>query len=456
MKSLLLSLNRVALLCCVSFFIINSANASPWFEPDDVYLRSDLQVLADAGLINSPINTYPLKWARINADLQKVDVSQLPLSLRQSYAHVVYALQGAVLDRNNQRFKAGYANKARNDSSFSAPMTQKWQSLSSYEITAHDYAYRLAVNYQNQPNRRGNNSSEFSLDSSFFAYNFGNASVSVGSLQRWWGPTWIYNLAWGHTRGTIPGVDFAYDGYDWPLIGNWHIETFIGNTKTLNDNHKQWSSRFEFSPINWLDLGVSYQKWFSDHGFNGYLTGVSGSNDLQQDQYSGDIRVSLPTINFSQTAVTQSLYAQGASLINDQSLGSMVVGWQSQFNIGQQYFRWIVESKTLTSDGEAQWRAAMANRTIITGLHNQLAINNSDIGNSKAVKLIWITPNDWQWALQGQRSQTLNTQDQDSATGSITIPLANSNRLTLGSDYIAASSADAAQWSYWASWEFRF
>ncbi|MEL0613767.1 capsule assembly Wzi family protein [Marinomonas arenicola] len=456
MKSPLLWMNRVVFLGCASWVVISNANASPWFEPDDVYLRSDLQVLADAGLIHSPINTYPLKWARISDDLQDVDIAGMSASLQQSYAHVLYALQRAQMDKVRQRFKVGYADKALDDTSFSAPMTQKWQAQSSYELTEHNYAYRLAVNYQNAPDKRGNTSNEFSLDDSFFAYSFGDANVLLGAIQRWWGPTWVYNLAWGHTRNAVAGVDFSYDAYDSPLIGNWHVETFIGRTETLNENQQQWSSRFEFSPTSWLDVGLSYQKWFRDEGVDGYFTGVTSTDERQQDQYSGDIRLSLPTIYLSKTAVTQSVYAQGASLINSQSLAAAVFGWQTQFNIGQQYLRWIFEAKTLTAEGEDEWRTGMANRRTFAGLHNQLSINNSDMGEAKTVKLIWVTPHNWQWTLQGQRYLTINGPDQDLASASVVLPLAKSNRLTLGSDYNVNPSADSERWAYWASWDFRF
>ncbi|MFM2484534.1 capsule assembly Wzi family protein [Celerinatantimonas yamalensis] len=445
----------LALSACLSVFVSFLATASPWLEPDNAYLRSDLQALADAGLIHTPINTYPLRWSGIDSDLQDIDTRQLSPALRQSYAHITYAIQGALIDRGNRQFKASYAKTPRDDSSFAAPLTQKWQALSSYELTSHHYAFRLAANYHRGPNKFGHEKNEFSLDNSYIAFNAGNASISLGSVQRWWGPTWIYNLAWGHTRGTIPGVDLAYDAYNWPVIGSWHVETFIGSQRTPNNNQKQWSSRLEFAPVSWLNLGMSYQKWFSKSGLTGYVTGPIQSDANQQDQYSGDIRLSLPSINVGQTTVTQSVYAQGATLINDQSLGSTVLGWQSQFNIGEQYLRWIVEVKNLTADAKQQWQQGLANRSEEAGLHNQLAVNNGDVGESKTIKLLWVSPTDWEWTLQGQRYQTVNEQNKNRMSASVELPLANS-RLTIGSDYNASASAGVDQWNYWGSWDFRF
>jgi len=43
--------------------------ADPWAKPGDLALRHDIQLLADAGIIRSPVNTWPIPWATIAADL---------------------------------------------------------------------------------------------------------------------------------------------------------------------------------------------------------------------------------------------------------------------------------------------------------------------------------------------------------------------------------------------------
>ena len=48
---------------------LTRAQADPWAAPGDMALRHDVQLLADAGVIRSPVSAWPIPWATINADL---------------------------------------------------------------------------------------------------------------------------------------------------------------------------------------------------------------------------------------------------------------------------------------------------------------------------------------------------------------------------------------------------
>src|SRR6056297_4124207 len=43
--------------------------ADPWAKPGDLALRHDVQLLADAGIIKSPVSTWPIPWGTLAADL---------------------------------------------------------------------------------------------------------------------------------------------------------------------------------------------------------------------------------------------------------------------------------------------------------------------------------------------------------------------------------------------------
>ena len=51
---------------------IKDVLSSPWVTPDDVLVKHDLQILSVAGLLNIPINTWPIAWGDVAYNL-KVD-----------------------------------------------------------------------------------------------------------------------------------------------------------------------------------------------------------------------------------------------------------------------------------------------------------------------------------------------------------------------------------------------
>ena len=56
----------------IGLLLSSLANSAPWVDVSDIYLRADIQALADAGVITVPVNTYHLMWSGIGSDLSKV------------------------------------------------------------------------------------------------------------------------------------------------------------------------------------------------------------------------------------------------------------------------------------------------------------------------------------------------------------------------------------------------
>ena len=63
--------------------------ASPWLDPGDTGVRNEIQLLADAGVITSPITTWPIAWADVAKDLVAFeDVDQLTGITADAYQHL--------------------------------------------------------------------------------------------------------------------------------------------------------------------------------------------------------------------------------------------------------------------------------------------------------------------------------------------------------------------------------
>ena len=81
---------QVITLILVLWITHTSVNATPWVDPNNIYLRVDIQQLADNNIIKSPINHWPLAWQDIGRDIKSVDVNTLPSELKQSYYRVMF------------------------------------------------------------------------------------------------------------------------------------------------------------------------------------------------------------------------------------------------------------------------------------------------------------------------------------------------------------------------------
>ena len=80
------------------------ANAEFYVNSSDLYLRTDLQLLAEYGVITTPINTYPLRWQAMDSQLRKVKISQLP--------HALTCANQRVYQRFLHALRSGFARSA--------------------------------------------------------------------------------------------------------------------------------------------------------------------------------------------------------------------------------------------------------------------------------------------------------------------------------------------------------
>ncbi len=62
------------------------AHAGPWLDPGDTGLRHDLQLLADSGVIGTPVTAWPLSWGDIAAQISGLE--QVPDAAAGALARV--------------------------------------------------------------------------------------------------------------------------------------------------------------------------------------------------------------------------------------------------------------------------------------------------------------------------------------------------------------------------------
>ena len=76
-------------LIAAGLLLSQPANASPWLDPGDSGIRNEILILADAGVITSPVTTWPIAWADVAKDLVAFkDADQLTGITADAYQHL--------------------------------------------------------------------------------------------------------------------------------------------------------------------------------------------------------------------------------------------------------------------------------------------------------------------------------------------------------------------------------
>lgn len=241
-----------------------TSHASPWIEPTDVFLRQDLQVLADAGLLKTPLNTYPLAWAAVEKDLINVHRAQISDELKFAYDRIQHSLDIAKNNKFRHRVKGGYSSSNPVSFGFTdKPRTNGTWIEASTEYTGKRLAGKINVTGSRDNEELGENAVRF--DGSYLSFVYANWALTAGFQDRWWGPGNDTGLILTNNARPIPAISLSRvnsEGFKTPWlswIGDWTFTTFLGrfeDERVINDA-LLWGIRANFRPFKNLEIGLS-------------------------------------------------------------------------------------------------------------------------------------------------------------------------------------------------------
>ncbi|MCC5855527.1 MAG: hypothetical protein JJU10_07625 [Idiomarina sp.] len=248
-------------LSALSVLYAPPAAATPWLEPGDTHLRNSVQVLADAGYLRTPVNTYPLNWSSIVRDLRRVNMQGMSTVEREAYMRVA-----AALDYNAQ---GGYsaltlaARSSNNTIHGPADVAHEEAQLGFVrEFQSDHVAFRISTQYRGTPEDGRN----YGMVGSYIAGTFGNWSVSAEQIPYWWGPAHDQALVMSNNARAIQAVRVSRlfnEDSQIPvlsLLGPWHATAFVGRNQDAGDieGARMFGARLGAVPIRGVELGLSY------------------------------------------------------------------------------------------------------------------------------------------------------------------------------------------------------
>lgn len=247
------------LLILNSFIFSFSALAEPWIDTSDIYLKANIQLLADTGHIITPVTTYPLMWQDIIRDLKSIDQSTLTSNQQSAYYYIKH--QAKLSKKNQTRLKAQIGSDDKRFSSFGDTPSDKNSISIHSSFMLGNFAAKIAPSYTHDP--IDGDKSRF--DESYVAAFMGNWVLSFGRQNRWYGPTWDTSLSLTNNARPITALTISrksaepfiipFTEFDIP----WTVTSFMGkmdDERTIKDT-LLWGFRLNFKPFKNLELGIT-------------------------------------------------------------------------------------------------------------------------------------------------------------------------------------------------------
>ncbi|QIA64421.1 capsule assembly Wzi family protein [Vibrio astriarenae] len=239
--------------------VASLSHAKPWIEPNDLHLRADLQLLANAGIINVPITTYPLMWDGVINDVNKNAHQAKSGVAVDAVRRVKRAFQAS--QQASVKLEAGVASEASRFQHFGTPMREQAEVTAGYSTQGSWWAYNLEATYAYD----AQDDEDVRLDGSYIAAIMGNWVLSAGYQQQWYGPGWDTALTMSTNARPLPSVNLTRhnpEAFDVPVLewlGPWTLTTGIGwmNDERFMEDTLLWTFRGTIKPHPNFEFGVS-------------------------------------------------------------------------------------------------------------------------------------------------------------------------------------------------------
>lgn len=236
-----------------------SAQAEPWVNTSNIYLKANIQLLADSGHIITPVTTYPLMWQDIIRDIKNIELNNLTPNQLNAYHYIKYQFQLA--SKNQIRIKAQTSKNDNRFVTFGDTFRDKNSIQVQFSMVGDNFAAKLSPSFSNS--RNDTNSSNF--EESYIAAFIGNWVISLGKQNRWYGPTWDTSLSLSNNASPIPAIALtrkSAEPFTIPFTKvdiPWTVTTFMGkmDDNRIVKNTLLWGFRLNLKPFKNLELGVT-------------------------------------------------------------------------------------------------------------------------------------------------------------------------------------------------------
>jgi len=250
-------------LIAVAVFLMNGPTlGEPWLPPGDTLLRSDIQLLADSGVLRVPITTWPLSWSNIDAAVDNASIADLDSVVAQALQRIrdrlrverrtgSAGIEGWLAASSEPRVIRNFENTPREKGEIGARMAWMGQ--------------RFAAKIETRTISNPSDQDSFRLDGSYVGMAVGNWMLSLGYPEQWWGPGWDGSLILSTNARPAPQISInrnlstPFESRWLRWVGQWSLTSFMSQ---LDDNRfiedaMLFGLRVTATPLSGLEIGLS-------------------------------------------------------------------------------------------------------------------------------------------------------------------------------------------------------
>ncbi len=366
---------RKILLIPILLLLSNAIVAKPWISPNDMFLRSDIQLLSDAGVITVPVTTWPLNWTGIKQNI--FAARNKPLNRRENEARQRLLRRCKFETRTGKRksYSIIGSSGVSITNSFGNGAHDGGQLIGNTDWLGKRYAFNLQATTVVDPE----DGDHLRFDGSYAAVVLDNWILSIGVEERWWGPGWNDSLILGSNSRPLPAISVRRnnstpaenDYFKW--LGPWHFDSFISRLESEREiaNALMFGMRFSAKPISNLELGLSRVSLWGGEGksknLSAFFSAFRGDSSLDGEE--GGV-YSLGSIDMRYALNTDyALYAQVAETTGGVGAGRLgLIGVESSLS-------------TLWPDSEGKIYFEVVDTNIDNGMSNSYRGVNYQTGH---------------------------------------------------------------------------
>jgi hypothetical protein len=262
-------MRTTGLLVAALLGLASPALAGPFAEVGDRQLRQDVELLGAAGLIEGPVNSWPLPWAQIDAGLNRAHDGRVldphllaavnRLDRLADFAARRIAVDARLSATNSVAVARDFGNQAR----------ARGDAAGRVEFNGDTVSIAIGAGL-----RSGQGGKAYNFEPLQIAVKLGNWALYAGLTEQWYGPGQDGALLWSNSTRPMPKIGLKRlmpDPVDLPVLrwlGPMRFEIFGGVLDEQRDfrNTLVVGTRVSFMPAKNLEIGLNRTQMLCGQG----------------------------------------------------------------------------------------------------------------------------------------------------------------------------------------------